>query len=173
MTANDKRLRQPQAIDDMLLFRLSRLLAVGGASVVRLCEGRYGITRREWSLLSLLWQQQGLGPSELAERVQLDRARTSKALGQLLDKQLVRRDPRPGDHRRAVLALTPAGETLVADLLPQVRQLNARLLQVLTEPEVDAMDQSLARLQLQALALAQDPQPDLPKASRRLGKRQL
>jgi hypothetical protein len=46
----------------MLLFRLSRLLAVGGAAVVRLCEGRYGITRREWAVLSLLWEQQGQSP---------------------------------------------------------------------------------------------------------------
>src|SRR5450830_931949 len=120
------RLRQPQAIDDMLLFRLSRLLAVGGAAVVRLCEGRYGITRREWAVLSLLWQQQGQGPSELADRVQLDRARTSKALAQLLE--------------------------------------------VLSTPEVDALDQALARLQQQALALNQAQDPASPKAARRLGR---
>lgn len=165
------RLRQPQGIDDLLLFRLSRLLAVGGASVVRLCEGRYGITRREWAVLSLLWQQQGLGPSELADRVQLDRARTSKALGQLLTKQLVRREPRPGDRRRALLWLTPAGEALVAELLPQVFQINAQLLQVLNTPEVDALDQALARLQQQALALNQAQEPGSPKADRRLGRR--
>ncbi|WP_027476425.1 MarR family winged helix-turn-helix transcriptional regulator [Curvibacter gracilis] len=167
------RLRQPQAIDDMLLFRLSRLLAVGGAAVVRLCEGRYGITRREWAVLSLLWQQQGLGPSELADRVQLDRARTSKALGQLLAKQLVRREPRPGDHRRALLWLTPAGEALVSELMPQVRQLNEQLLQVLSTAEVDALDQSLARLQQQALALNQAQEPGSPKADRRLGRRRV
>ncbi len=170
-TPTPTRLRQPQAIDDMLLFRLSRLLAVGGAAVVRLCEGRYGITRREWAVLSLLWQQQGLGPSELADRVQLDRARTSKALGQLLAKQLVRREPRPGDHRRALLWLTPAGEALVTELLPQVHQLNAQLLQVLSTPEVDALDQALARLQQQALALNRAQDPSSPKAARRLGRR--
>lgn len=171
MSLSPNRLRQPQAIDDMLLFRLSRLLAVGGATVVRLCEGRYGITRREWAVLSLLWQQQGLGPSELAERVQLDRARTSKALSQLLGKQLVRREPRPGDHRRAQLWLTQAGEALVNELMPQVRRLNEQLLQVLSPPEVDALDQSLARLQQQALALNQAQEPGSPKADRRLGRR--
>ena len=86
-------------------------------------------------------------------------------------KQLVRREPRPGDHRRALLWLTPAGEALVAELLPQVHQLNAQLLQVLSTPEVDALDQALARLQQQALALDQAQQPDRPKADRRLGRR--
>lgn len=165
------RLRQPQAIDDMLLFRLSRLLAVGGAAVVRLCEGRYGITRREWAVLSLLWEQQGQSPSELAERVQLDRARTSRALGQLLHKQLLRREPRPGDHRRALLWLTPAGEALVGELLPQVRALNTQLLQALSAAEVDALDQALSRLQQQALRLQQSDSTHLPKADRRRGGR--
>ena len=48
------RLAQPAALDDLLLYRLSRLLAVGGSPVIRLCEGRFGITRREWRVRALL-----------------------------------------------------------------------------------------------------------------------
>lgn len=45
---------RPATVDDLLNYRLSCLLASSGAMVTRLCEGRYGITRREWRLVALL-----------------------------------------------------------------------------------------------------------------------
>ena len=54
------RLAQPAALDDLLLYRLSRLLSVGGSMVIRLCEGRFGITRREWRVIARLAQEQEL-----------------------------------------------------------------------------------------------------------------
>ena len=39
------RLAHPQAANDLLMYRLNRLIAVAGSLVVRLCEGGYGITR--------------------------------------------------------------------------------------------------------------------------------
>jgi hypothetical protein len=47
-------LRQPRQLDELLNYRLLRLFAVSGAPVVRLLEGRYGISRREWRLIALL-----------------------------------------------------------------------------------------------------------------------
>nr|MBA2673675.1 MarR family transcriptional regulator [Ramlibacter sp.] len=66
------RLAEPAALDDLLLYRISRLRAVAGGMVVRLCEGRFGITWREWRVLALLAQEEGLLSSQLAERAQLD-----------------------------------------------------------------------------------------------------
>ena len=103
------RLGDPATLDDVLLYRLSRLLATAGSMVIRLCEGRYGITRREWRVLALLAQDEGLLSSQLAERAQLDRARTSKAITSLVAKKLLRRQVGPGDRRQAMLALTPEG----------------------------------------------------------------
>lgn len=44
------------SIEDLLLYRLGRLASVGGAMVVRLCEGGYGITRREWAVIGQLYE---------------------------------------------------------------------------------------------------------------------
>ena len=38
------RWRHPAVLDDMFLYHLARLQAAAGSRVVRLCEGRYGIT---------------------------------------------------------------------------------------------------------------------------------
>lgn len=167
MPAAASRLVRPAALDDLLLFRLSRLLAIGGAPVIRLCEGRYGITRREWRILALLAREENLLSSELAQRAQLDRARTSKAITSLVGKKLVRREPRPGDRRQASLALTADGRTLFKSLFPQVLEIHHDLLQVLDAGEVMQLDGMLERMQAQADLLAL--QAGLPKADRRRG----
>ncbi len=48
------KLTQPTQIDDLLLYRLRRLVATGGATVIRMCEGQLGITWREWRVMASL-----------------------------------------------------------------------------------------------------------------------
>lgn len=158
------RLGQPASLDDVLLYRLSRLLATGGGIVVRLCEGSFGITRREWRLIARLAQEDGLLSSELAQRAQLDRARTSKAITSLVAKKLVRRQVRPGDRRKAALALTDAGRSLHEALYPLVLELNTQLLACLPNADVARLDNALETLQQRAQEMVAGA--DLPKADR-------
>jgi DNA-binding MarR family transcriptional regulator len=163
------RLADPSSLDDVLLYRLSRLLAAAGGMVIRLCEGRFGITRREWRILALLAQEEGLLSSQLAERAQLDRARTSKAITSLVAKHLLRRQPRPGDRRQATLALTEAGRTLYDTLFPLVLEINRELLASLPAAEVGRLDAALDVLQQRADSMMAAAAPALPKADRRRG----
>ncbi len=164
------RLVQPAALDDVLLYRISRLLGVAGSLVIRLCEGRFGITRREWRILALLAQDEGLLSSQLAERAQLDRARTSKAITSLVGKKLLQRDTRPGDRRQAMLALTAEGRALYAALFPLVMEINRDLLAALPVSGVEDLDQALHALQQRADSMVQS-HTELPKADRRRGAR--
>lgn len=163
------RLDQPATLDDLLLYRLARLTASAGSMVIRLCEGRFGITRREWRVLALLAQHAGLMSSQLAERAQLDRARTSRAITSLVAKQLVARQAGQADRRQARLALTPAGRELYDQLFPLICGIHRELLEVLDARQLDALDESLDRLQARAESLAANA--DLPKADRRRGGR--
>jgi DNA-binding MarR family transcriptional regulator len=155
----------PRPLDDLLLYRISRLLSVAGGMVIRLCEGRFGITRREWRLLATLASRGALGSSQLAEHAQLDRARTSKAVGSLVAKGLLSRSQPVGDKRHVLLRLTPQGEALHAELFPLATDINAQLLGALDEEGRAALDDALRRLQLRADALV--AAADLPKADRR------
>jgi DNA-binding MarR family transcriptional regulator len=164
------RLAQPAALDDLLLYRLSRLLAVAGHPVIRLCEGGFGITRREWRVLALLAQDEGLLSSQLAERAQLDRARTSRAITSLVAKKLLRREVGRADRRQARLALTESGRKLYQSLFPLVCDINRELLDALGTTHVRQFDAALDALQKQADRL-QDRAAALPKADRRRGGR--
>ena len=164
------RLMQPNAMDDLFLYRISRLLSTAGAPVVRVCEGEFGITRREWRIVALLAETDGILSSDLAGRAQLDRARTSRAVSALVVKKLISRTPRPGDRRAATLALTPAGHALFAALFPRAAAINVAALSALDAAELVLLDKVLATLQKQAddLALLREGR-DGPKADRRRG----
>jgi len=159
----------PGPLDDLLLYRLSRLLATAGGMVIRLCEGSFGITRREWRLIALLAQNDGLLSSQLAQRAQLDRARTSKAITSLVGKKLLHRQIGPGDRRQAALALTDAGRALYDGLYPMVLQINRELLACLPAASAANLDTALDALQQRAEELL--AKADLPKADRRRGGR--
>jgi len=132
--------------------------------VIRLCEGRFGITRREWRLIAVLASRGELGSSQLAEHAQLDRARTSKAVGSLVEKQLVSRVARSGDRRQVLLGLTEAGQALYDELFPLVTSINAELMGALGKEDAAQLDESLHRLQARAERMVQEAV--LPKADR-------
>jgi len=152
-------------LDDLLLYRLSRLLAVAGSMVIKLCEGRFGITRREWRLLATLASRGELSSSQLAEHAQLDRARTSKAVGSMVAKGLISREHPAGDRRQVLLRLTERGHGLYDELFPLVTQINTELLSALNATAVEQLDESLRVLQARAERMAGEAV--LPKADRR------
>ncbi|MBP6277232.1 MAG: MarR family transcriptional regulator [Limnohabitans sp.] len=159
------------SIEDLLLYRLSRLSSVAGAMVVRLCEGGYGITRREWGVVALLYENGSLPPSALAERMHRDRARTSRTLTALGKKQLVLRTIPAHDRRSALVDITPAGRALYEALMPQIQAINSQILGALQPDAVAQFDAALDQLQARAESLTTELSPDLPKANRRQGQR--
>jgi DNA-binding MarR family transcriptional regulator len=158
-------LLEPSSLDELFLFRLTRLLAVAGAPIIRLCEGGYNITRREWRLIAALAQSGPVLSSTLAQRVHLERGRTSKAVSDLIGKGLVTRTPRPDDRRKVDIALTDGGRSIYESLFPIVVQLNKDLLAVLSRSEIDELDYALGRIQERADKVFANAV--LPKANRR------
>ncbi|MFG5776197.1 MarR family winged helix-turn-helix transcriptional regulator [Comamonas sp. J-3] len=148
-------LTQPQQPSDLLLYRLSKLTASAARLVTRLCERRYGITRREWGVLMWLAQQPGLQPSQLAEILELDRARISRAIASMQAKGLLLRQADSSNRRSTALQLSEAGQRLHDELLPQIRAINVQLLAPLQPQAVEQLSESLHVLQQQVNAAEQ------------------
>lgn len=164
----DMSLAEPQTVDDLLNYRLSCLLAASGAMVIRLCEGRYGITRREWRLIALLAAHGAMSPSELAQRARLERARTSRHITELAERKLIRRVQDLHDRRRAAIELTAEGQALYDELFPQSRGFNNEVLSVLTPAELAVFESALDRLTANAERIVA-AKPVAEKADRRHG----
>jgi DNA-binding MarR family transcriptional regulator len=161
-------LREPRSLDDLLNYRLLTLFALSGAPVIRLLEGRYGIARREWRLIGLLAARGSLSPSVLAVEAQLDRPRTSRAIGGLVAKGLLARVPLPGDARQARVGLTEAGRRLHDEVFPQVAEINRALLAGVDDAAVRALDRLLDALTERARVLNGQTATDV-RADRRAG----
>ncbi len=154
-------LRHPQALGDLLIYRLGRLFATAGAMTLRVCEGEFGIPRREWRLLAVLGEAAHLTggeagelqPSELATRAQLDRARTSRGLAGLQAKGLVERHAVASDRRLARVRLTAQGRALHERMQPRLAAINGAILAELGDEQVAQLDQLLSALQQQATQL--------------------
>jgi DNA-binding MarR family transcriptional regulator len=162
-------LADPQSIRDVLPYQANQLLARSGAPVLRWCEGQFGITRRQWRVLAALMETDSIRSSELAEKIELDRVRTSRAMQEMEQQGLIARQAEIGNARYVRVSITQKGRAVYEDLWPMVREHHLRLIDVLSVQEVAQFEEMLARLQLRALEL-RDSYDNLPKANRRAGR---
>jgi DNA-binding MarR family transcriptional regulator len=155
------RLADPRHQADLLLYRLYRIHVTAGRMVVHMCETDYGITRREWRILSFLAEREGALSSQLAEHAMLDRARTSRTLTSLAAKKLVSRQPRPSDRREVHVFLTDEGRRLYAEIYPRVAAINREIVSTLSAKEREMLDTTVDILQAEASRMVA-AQKDLP-----------
>jgi len=112
---------------DMPMYRLYQAWAQASPVFVRLCEGRFGITRREWRLLAVAVEHGPLTSAELAAAARLDLVRTSRALGTLCGKGWTERIRDADDKRVMHVMATGAGRALYRAMLPEIARLNELL----------------------------------------------
>ena len=141
------RVSDPQRQGDLLLYRLHRIQSTAGRLVVQLCESEFGITRREWRILSFLAEREGALTSQLAQHAMLDRARTSRTLTSLAAKKLVVRQPRPSDRREVHVYLTDEGRRVYQAIFPRVAAINCDIASALSPAERQQLDHAINQLQ--------------------------
>ena len=73
----------------------------------------HGVTVAEWVVLRALFDEEGINPSEVAEKIGLTRGAVSKLVDRLVGKRLVSSRAGKGDRRFLVVKLTEKGRELV------------------------------------------------------------
>jgi DNA-binding MarR family transcriptional regulator len=162
-------LQDPQQHDDLLNYRLKSLVSLGGAPAIRLCEGRFGVSRLEWRLVAALVESGPQAPTALACRARVDPARNSRALQRLAAKGLVERGEVPGNRGRAVVSVTAAGRSLYDALWPQLAAINRRLMGALDDEEAAVLDRCLCKLMANAERIQDEGGGVDVRTDRRLG----
>ena len=162
-------LGHPRQHDDLLNFQLKRLVRYGGAPAVRLCEGRFGVTRREWRLVAALVEDGEMSLTDLVRRAQLDQGCVSLAAKALVGKGFVERSKLPDNQRRTVLRATPAGRELYHALFPQLARINVRILEALSGEEVAQLESILGKLTKRVLEIHEAGGGVDVRTDRRLG----
>jgi DNA-binding MarR family transcriptional regulator len=111
------------------LFRRAQQIAV---SMFFEALGR-DVTPVQYAVLRMLQERPGIDQVTLAQEVALDTSTTADIAARLETKGWIVREMLPRRQRR--LVLTPAGETVLARLVPGLQAMNLQLLQRLDDDE--------------------------------------
>ncbi len=134
-------------LDQFLPYRLNRLADQISEQLAHLYESSYSLTIAQWRVLAWLNQCGVLTAKQIRDATRMDKARVSRAVQALADRELISRSPDQQDQRAHHLRLTAAGSTLLRQLLPEAQAWEASLLATLTGAERQALLQAMAKLE--------------------------
>lgn len=97
--------------------------------------GALGITNTQYGILLVLKHRPGVDQISVAKLLGLDRSTTGMVLGKLEKAGLIGRCIGTRDRRRRNLALTPAGEAMLAQLAEPARRAQMHVLSPFTAQE--------------------------------------
>lgn len=106
----------------------------------------YNLTSEQWSLLSVLWEKEGVSQVELAHQVGKDRHTITRMLGVMEKDGWVRRVDDHGDRRCRRVHLTQAGRDLQPILTPITLEYSRRVFAVLNSRELAELERLHQRL---------------------------
>jgi len=116
-----------------------------------------------WTILRVLWDQDGLSQRALAERAGVTEPTTFTAVKSLEGLGYVERTHLPGDNKKVHVFLTKQGRALKKKLVPLAEQVNSVSMAGITEAEIETTRKVLIAM---AYNLSRDEQ-----ASGELGQR--
>lgn len=103
------------------------------------------LTPVQFSAMDAIAREPGVDQATIAARIAYDRATLGKVIDRLELKGLVLRTVSPSDRRARLVALSRAGETLLAQAIPVAAALQPKILAGLSTEEQDQMTRLLAK----------------------------
>ena len=100
----------------------------------------------QWSVLRVLWEQEGLSQVDLAERMRVEKASLTGVLDAMERRKLIVRTRNSDDRRKLNINLTSYGRSLKAQLLPYGVSINRKATRGLSAAEIDQLRGLLARV---------------------------
>ena len=107
----------------------------------------YGLTHGQFFMLVAVMEEDGLLPSELAEKIAQDRATTTGLLDRLEKDGWIERKMDTHDRRSLRIYLTARGEKHRASIMKLFEETNRKFTSRFTQKEWDQMQSFLSRLE--------------------------
>jgi MarR family transcriptional regulator, temperature-dependent positive regulator of motility len=127
VTSEAERLRALRAAQESypghLMRRAQQVLTMAWAK-----EVSSAVTSSQFVILNVLRSAPGVDQRTLGDLVCMDRSTVATIVARLTASGLIRQSRHPLDKRRKVLATTPKGSRLAAELAPRAEEMSRRLL---------------------------------------------
>ncbi|MDP2214638.1 MarR family winged helix-turn-helix transcriptional regulator [Phenylobacterium sp.] len=141
-------------LDAYLPYRLSVASNAVSRLIARAYEDRFGLSIPQWRLTCVLAEDGPMNQSALVSRTGMDKVTVSRAAQGLAKRRLLVRSENDLDGRSHVVALSPEGLRLHAEIAPLALAYEAALISGLDPNEVALLKRLLLRLQGAAGVLA-------------------
>jgi DNA-binding MarR family transcriptional regulator len=122
-----------------IAFRIGKISTELTRGASRLYLGRFGVGGLDWRLLAALAAEPNVTANRLGSQIGLNKGAVSRSLQRLRTLGYVRTWPDPNHGRRTLLALTEPGRSLYADLMELSAERERRLLEGLSEAQIDQL----------------------------------
>ena len=135
------------ALDDFLPYRAARLATALSRALAARYEQRYDISVSEWRVLVHLTQQTEISVRDIFTRVDMDRARVTRAVQRLAARGYVSKLVNQDDRRLVKLALTTSGTALASELSALAASFEAEIMAALPDGSRDLLMAQFNRIE--------------------------
>ena len=116
-------------------------------SLSQIYQRDYDMAPAEWRTMAILGSAgQGLQATEIVARSSMDKVVVSRAVKKMEDRGFLIRETNASDGRSSLLSLSASGQQVYLDLLPKILKAEARMLDGLSDGEIDAFVATMNRI---------------------------
>lgn len=149
----------PDALDleHFLPYRLSVLSNRISDAIAREYSERFALGVTEWRVMAVLGRWPGSTASQVAQRTAMDKVAVSRAVARLAEAGRLSRVADAGDRRRTLLRLSPEGQAIHDEVVPQALAFERRVLEGIAPGDRDVLFRLIGRLDELELRAEADP----------------
>jgi DNA-binding MarR family transcriptional regulator len=128
-------------------FRLNRLAQGVSDHVAAVYKQKFGLEIPEWRVIATVGPMWSCTAQHIADTTHMHKTRVSRAIANLVKRDLVERTSNADDRREMELRLTKAGRSMYTELVPLALDRERALLACLNEDELRSFHEALDRLE--------------------------
>jgi DNA-binding MarR family transcriptional regulator len=128
-------------------FRLNRLAQGVSDHVAEVYKQKFGLEIPEWRVIATVGPIWSCTAQHIADTTRMHKTRVSRAIANLVKRDLVERTSNADDRREMELRLTKSGRAMYTELVPLALERERALLACLNEEELRSFHETLDRLE--------------------------
>jgi DNA-binding MarR family transcriptional regulator len=140
-------------LERYLPYRLSILSNRTSSLVAQSYKDRFGLSITQWRIMAVLGEYPGASADEISAKTQIEKSLISRAISNLLNRNLIQRQISKEDKRRTKIDLTETGYDVYSQIVPLSLKYEEQILSCLSDDEQAQLSELIDRLYVNAVKL--------------------
>jgi DNA-binding MarR family transcriptional regulator len=137
-------------LERYLPYRLSILSNKISSVVAQSYKDRFALSITEWRIMAVLGEYPDASADEISAKTQIEKSLISRAVGNLLKRNLIIRELSKEDKRRSQIRLSDTGYDVYSQIVPVSLDFEQQLLACLCDDEQKQLSELIDKLQAHA-----------------------